>query len=411
MNAKSQPKDEKVSLEELEKFDLSEKFPGWNYAYYHQQFNGHFYYYVSKGHPQIEIIMISKEHAWTMYFEGKERDVDFSWCNMPKRIETISDIQNLLTNIQSLKPCPAIEFDKFASIVSVCDNGVAFRTKKKEPAAFIETQPSLFHKKVIRLATCMILLPDIDTISSVPCDCCRKAGQYLSLRSIQSNKDSNDFKQKKFCRLDQLEHEELLRLARENSKKLRVMNKRMKYLETFKKKVTSVGKKTNDDLSVLFDDLKKGIIGKQSCYKSPVCRWSSCNEELNSCEELFQHTREHIAVQADVAPCLRKYECSGFLRLPTGRTLSDYKNFNRPGGGWNEQQLAEMRKRFVEKKLEDRARWGGLFFDEVKVKEGLVFDPSTWELVGFTDLGSEEIDLEGLLSEDNSASGKKCEDG
>lgn len=119
--------------------------------------------------------------------------------------------------------------------------------------------------------------------------------------------------------------------------------------------------------------------------------------------------------------CLRLYnkshsaynslQGSGFLRLPTGRTLSDYKNFNRPGGGWNEQQLAEMRKRFVEKKLEDRARWGGLFFDEVKVKEGLVFDPSTWELVGFTDLGSEEIDLEGLLSEDNSASGKKCEDG
>ena len=29
---------------------------------------------------------------------------------------------------------------------------------------------------------------------------------------------------------------------------------------------------------------------------------------------------------------------------------------------------------------------GGLFFDEVKIKEGLVFDPSTWELVGFVDI-------------------------
>ena len=127
---KNQQRDEKLNLEELEKFDLSEKFPGWNYAYDYQKCNGYLYYYVSKGHPQIEII-ISKEHAWTMYFEGKERDVDFSWCNMPKKIETLSDLQNMLTSIQSLKPCPAIDFDKFESTFSVSDNGVAFRTKRR----------------------------------------------------------------------------------------------------------------------------------------------------------------------------------------------------------------------------------------------------------------------------------------
>lgn len=40
-----------------------------------------------------------------------------------------------------------------------------------------------------------------------------------------------------------------------------------------------------------------------------------------------------------------------------------------------------------------RGQLGGLFFDEVKIKEGLVFDPSTFELVGFTDLDDDEIDL------------------
>ena len=70
-----------------------------------------------------------------------------------------------------------------------------------------------------------------------------------------------------------------------------------------------------------------------------------------------------------------------------------------------------MRRQLIEKKLDDRARWRGLFFDEVKVNEGLVFDPSTWELVGFTDLGSEELDLEGLLCDGNSTSDKKCDDG
>lgn len=110
--------------------------------------------------------------------------------------------------------------------------------------------------------------------------------------------------------------------------------------------------------------------------------------------------------------CLRLYnkshssynalQDSGFLKLSTGRTLSDYKNFNKPGGGWNVYQLGEMRKRFQEKNLLASASLGGLFFDEVKVKEGLVFDTSSWELIGFTDLGTDEDDLNTLLKGDGS---------
>ena len=36
------------------------------------------------------------------------------------------------------------------------------------------------------------------------------------------------------------------------------------------------------------------------------------------------------------------------------------------------------------------AKLGALIFDEVKVQEGLVFDPATWELIGFTDFGEDE---------------------
>ena len=45
---------------------------------------------------------------------------------------------------------------------------------------------------------------------------------------------------------------------------------------------------------------------------------------------------------------------------------------------------------FKDKKFSEVGRFGGLFFDEVKVKEGLLFDPSTWELVGFVDLENDE---------------------
>ena len=94
--------------------------------------------------------------------------------------------------------------------------------------------------------------------------------------------------------------------------------------------------------------------------------------------------------------CLRLYakshsyyedmRTSGFLKLPSGRTLSDCKNFCYPKSGWRTNHLLQMKIHFQQLKLGKRAAVGGLLFDEVRIKEGLVFDPSTWELVGFTDL-------------------------
>eukprot|EP00112_Aurelia_sp_Birch-Aquarium-sp1_P000096 Seg1007.5 transcript_id=Seg1007.5/GoldUCD/mRNA.D3Y31 product="hypothetical protein" protein_id=Seg1007.5/GoldUCD/D3Y31 len=60
-----------------------------------------------------------------------------------------------------------------------------------------------------------------------------------------------------------------------------------------------------------------------------------------------------------------------------------------------------MKSEFLTLKPSKRAHLGMLLFDEVKIKEGLVFDSATWELLGFTDI-QEESDL--LLSEPSSRS-------
>ena len=79
---------------------------------------------------------------------------------------------------------------------------------------------------------------------------------------------------------------------------------------------------------------------------------------------------------------------SGFLKLPSGRTLSDYKNFCSSQSGWQISVLDAMRESFAKQGVSEVGKFGGLFFDEVKIKEGLLFDPSSWELIGFTDIGS-----------------------
>lgn len=83
---------------------------------------------------------------------------------------------------------------------------------------------------------------------------------------------------------------------------------------------------------------------------------------------------------------------SGFLKLPSGRTLSDYKNFCSSKSGWQVSVLDAMRSNFAKQNISEVGKFGGLFFDEVKIKEGLLFDPSSWELIGFTNLYSDESD-------------------
>ena len=43
-----------------------------------------------------------------------------------------------------------------------------------------------------------------------------------------------------------------------------------------------------------------------------------------------------------------------------------------------------------------------LFFDEVIVKEGFVFDTPSWELIGFTDFDTDEDNLNAFLKRDGS---------
>ncbi len=51
-----------------------------------------------------------------------------------------------------------------------------------------------------------------------------------------------------------------------------------------------------------------------------------------------------------------------------------------------------MRESAKKQGISESGKFGGLFFDEVKIKEGLLFDPSSWELIGFTDLDVDESD-------------------
>ena len=82
---------------------------------------------------------------------------------------------------------------------------------------------------------------------------------------------------------------------------------------------------------------------------------------------------------------------SGVLTLPSERTLRDYTHWIRSGVGFysavDEQLMKEINV------TEERHRYVMLCWDEMKVKEGLVFNKHTCELIGFVDIGDINNDL------------------
>ena len=147
------------------------------------------------------------------------------------------------------------------------------------------------------------------------------------------------------------------------------------------------GSSRDQFLPVLLNDQAKALTvpKRQMRWHPLIIKW---------CLRMF--TKSHAAYDD-----LRE---SGFLNLPSGRLLSDYKNLCSPLSGWQSSTLAEMKLKFEKTKVGKRGQLGGLFFDEVKIKEGLVFNPSTFELVGFTDLDDDETELPsiGQLKESDS---------
>ena len=87
---------------------------------------------------------------------------------------------------------------------------------------------------------------------------------------------------------------------------------------------------------------------------------------------------------------------SGFVKLPSERTLRDYTHCYKEHLGFQKDVLLQLAKET--KDLEDSRRFVSVIFDEMKVKQDLVYDKYSGHIVGFVSLGSVNDELSKLGS-------------
>ena len=79
------------------------------------------------------------------------------------------------------------------------------------------------------------------------------------------------------------------------------------------------------------------------------------------------------------------------LVLPSEKTLRDYRNFFKPRAGFHPDNIEKLKNQTSQ--YFDIQRYVVLSFDEMKIQSKLVFDKHSNELIGFVDLGEEELNL------------------
>ena len=80
-------------------------------------------------------------------------------------------------------------------------------------------------------------------------------------------------------------------------------------------------------------------------------------------------------------------ELRGLLKLPCGRTLQDYTRWVKADVGVQPDVTEQLLKESKYETLQEWQKYVAVVFDEVKIKEGIVYDKHECRIVGFVDFG------------------------
>ena len=85
--------------------------------------------------------------------------------------------------------------------------------------------------------------------------------------------------------------------------------------------------------------------------------------------------------------CYSTLRNSGVIRLPSERTLKDYKHFTPSICGFSLSTDLQLLDHIKQQKPHQLSKYVNIVIDEMYIKEGLVYDKSTGTLIGYEDLG------------------------
>ena len=191
---------------------------------------------------------------------------------------------------------------------------------------------------------------------------------------------------------------------------------RAKYQRLAKKMIKEEGVKISEedesDVRVLMDAATPEIRTKYGKDSPQNVLWEE-QKKYNSLQNKRQMRWHPLVIRFALSlfyssrVAYRTATSSGFLSLPSERTLRDYTHWCSAQSGVQFEYIEQAKKVMSQEGVSEDERQFTLLFDEMKVKSGLVFRKSTGRLVGFCDLGQANHEIDRLFSSPREGSAGK----
>ena len=147
-----------------------------------------------------------------------------------------------------------------------------------------------------------------------------------------------------------------------------------------------------DDFSALFEEQTSSVMSKHKPGSFQRLFWEQQAEALKKPDK--RQIRWHpmiikwcLSLKLLSSACYSSMRSSGVVVLPSERTLRDYTHFVKAQSGFSAGVDEQLKTEARMESSPEYQRHVCLIFDEVKIKEDLVYNKYTGELIGFINLG------------------------
>lgn len=340
-------------------------------------------------------VEISSDLSWQLFVHGHK--VDIPNCMALRAFDgpiTTEKLNKVIGKISSLNVCAGHPEERFLNICKSRKDQI--RNHSGDVVAYRDDYcPVSLHGELysstIRTTRCELLVND------VKCGTCK--GYRSVLRSIynrslkhDSEKNSRVTSHTNYRYLNTPERRSRMRQLKSD------LDQSKRQIETLKSKIQRLQKEHGIDIDKpLENDLERIMEESTSkVYKSHPpgsflrLFWDSQLEALKTKDR--RQLRWHPMI---IKWCLnlklmssRTYSAlRSTLVLPSERTLRDYTHCFESKAGFDDELDKQLMKEAQVDTIQDFQKYVCLVFDEVRVKEGLVYDKHSLQVIGFVNLG------------------------
>ena len=347
------------------------------------------------GRPQpvgiTRCVTVGTDLTWSVFFE--QRYIDVSKCTTLNSFSPTLDastFSQLLKNVDELRLCEGQPDNHFVKMVTAKKGKILSNDGK-----FVAFVDEVDGKKTVRTCNCELL------VSDSKCSSCQS---YRSnLRAIYSKWSKRQAENVQISDSSSHTNDRYLNTP-EKKMKADDLKKRVHAAEASVKRLKEKIKKLTEDHGETIDN---------ELHSDLLSIMQSNNEDVKKAypegsfsrlfwEEQLQAASAKRPCQVRWHPVMIKWclnlkllsgsayhalRTSGFIKLPSERTLRDYVHYFSNKPGFQPEVLGQLLKEANLQALPPSRRFVALILDEMKIKEGLVYNKYSGEIIGFTHLG------------------------